>query len=127
MKLGAIYLGYGILLVLLFMFGIISESANPFIQVFLNGGDWSEFFNLTGAGGLIAGATTLVGIASIYGVVTKNRYMIFGPLIIGAILNYTTAIYPIVSYFPTPLGSIIFAILSFLLVWTSIEFWGGVE
>jgi len=127
MKLGAVFLGYGLLLVLLFMFGIISETANPFLQVFLYGGDWTTFFDLTGSGGIIAGATTLVGIASLYGVVTKNRYMIFGPLIIGGILNYMTAIYPIVNYFPNPLGHIAYAILSFVLVWTSIEFWGGVE
>lgn len=127
MRLGPIILGYAILMVLLVAFGVISETVNPFIKVLFFGEEWTSLLNLTGTGGIIVGATTLLGGASFYGVITKNRYMIFAPFLTGVVFNYTTAITPIISYFPDPLGYIIYGILNFVLIWTAIEFWGGVE
>lgn len=125
MKVGGVFLGYGILGLFLFMFGQIGETTNPFISIFIYGGDWTTFLTLSG---IISGVTGLGGaVISAYGLVTKNRYMLLGGFITAVIFNYITIISPIKDMFPAPFGNIVYTILSFFLVWTGFEFWGGVE
>jgi hypothetical protein len=123
MKVGGIFLGYGILAVLLFTFGVIEETSNPFMNLLLYGGNWESFFGIAGL--ISLGTTTFGAVISIYGLVTRSRFLIMAGLLTGVIFNYLTLIYPIVNLFPNPLGYIIYGILSIVLIWSGIEFWGG--
>jgi len=123
MKVGGIFLGYGLLAVLLFTFGIIQETSNPFLSILLFGGDWKVFFGIAGL--ISLGTSTFGAVISIYGLVTRSRMLVMAGLMTGVIFNYLTLIYPIVDLFPNPLGYLIYGVLSIVLIWSGIEFWGG--
>lgn len=123
MKLEGVFLGYGILTLFMFMFGIIQEVTNPVLQLFLYGTiKWSSILSL---GGLITNATTIIGGAtSVGGIILKNRYLIFAGLI-SFIVAYGSTILPLVNYFPDPMGWIIWGILNFILAFSALSYWSG--
>lgn len=125
MKLEGVFLGYALLTLFMFMFGIIQEVTNPVLQLLLYGTiQWSSLIQV---GGLISSATTIIGGATtIGGIILKNRYWIFGGMA-SFIVAYSTEIFPIVNYFPNPLGYIIYGILNFVLVFSALAYWSGVE
>lgn len=123
MKLEGVFLGYAILTLFMFIFGIIQEVTNPVLQLLLYGTiKWSEIINFSGlvssAGTIIGGATTVGGI------ILQNRLMVFGG-VTSFLIAYGSTILPLVNYFPNPLGWIIWGILNFVLVFTAISYWSG--
>jgi hypothetical protein len=141
MKLGAVFLGYTILLLLLYIFGIVSIADNPILNILINGDSWeSSFFSISlglwktskltliGVMGFVVGGGSYLG-SKLFGIV-PNRFLIFGGLSAFILTNYLSMITPIIDVFPENIkiiGYVIYGILSFILIWTTIEFWGGIE
>lgn len=142
MRLGAVLLSYTILLFLLFTFGIVQISDSIILSVLTGSANWNEaLISGSGVGSILgilmesitilmfAVAGVLLAVAVVRGT-TVDRFMIFG-FLTGAVLSlFMTLLTPIIDIFPEKIrimGYVIYGILSFILIWTGIEFWGGVE
>lgn len=141
MRFGAIFLGYALLLFLLFIFGIVTVSDNIILNILVNGASWNEalvsgtwglwgnsFVTITGVMAFVISAGAFVG-GRLFGI-TPNRFLVFGGILTFIISQYLTTISPIIYVFPENfriIGHLIYGVLSFVFIWTAIEFWGGVE
>ena len=140
MRFGAVILGYSILSFILFMFGIMQPSDSFVIGVLTGTASWNtaltgsnSFLGLYPVTSIIALMTVVaisVGAIAIVRGTTVDRHVIFGFLIAIVLGLYLEMLLPIVNVFPENiriLGWLIYGILSFILIWTGIEFWGGSE
>jgi len=141
MRFGTIFLGYGILLFLLYTFGIVGIEDNTLLNILIGGGTWNEglysggfglwgtsLLSITAIMGFIVSAGAFVG-SKVFGIV-PNRFLVFGGILAFIVGNYLDTITPIIYVFPEDMriiGQLIYGILSFVFIWTAIEFWGGVE
>lgn len=141
MRFGTIFLGYGILLFLLYVFGIVGIEDNTILNILVSGGEWnkalyggsfglwgSSFLSITAIMGFVVSAGAFVG-SKVFGVV-PNRFLVFGGILAFIVGSYLDTISPIIYVFPEDfriIGYLIYGVLSFVFIWTAIEFWGGVE
>lgn len=137
MRFGSVVLGYSILTFILFMFGIVQISDSFVLDILINGTSWNTaLFNKTILGVAIESLTALMGIVLLGTLlasfltrqVNPDRFVIFG-VFTGYIIGlFMTMLYPIINVFPSDIriiGYLIYGILSFMLIWTGVEFWGG--
>ena len=144
MRFGAVILGYSILSFILFMFGIMQPSDSFVIGVLTGEAGWNEALigdgYFLGIGELGFEVTSIISLMTIIAITiggialasgtTIDRHIIFGFLLAMVLTLYLEMLLPIVNVFPENiriLGWLIYGILSFILIWTAIEFWGGSE
>lgn len=101
----------------LMIFGIIEP--NSLVGVFLGVGTWKSFLSLDG---LFNVTNLLLSVTAVVGIVLKNSYVLFAAITI-FILDSVFGLSGIVGAFPSPIGHILFGIISLVFSWLAIEWW----